>query len=104
MPDGPRMQVEYSATANVEPGRHLSIFVVPRTKADVVPEPAVVQLLSVREREVQNRAHAIAVGLRRGEIAMDLGSPNLPNFGIESRPRPGTFYAEGVLVGWPYCG
>src|SRR5213080_2826547 len=29
MPDGARLQVEYSATANVEPGRHLSILMFP---------------------------------------------------------------------------
>jgi DNA-binding CsgD family transcriptional regulator len=116
MPDGPRMEVEYSATANVEPGRHLSIFVVPPTKADVGPEPPTMQRLSVREREVlamvamgesgamiadilgisratvethvrkclakleaKNRAHAIALGLQRGELAMDFGSPTILN-------------------------
>ena len=29
MPDGPTVRVEYSATANIEPGRHLSIFLFP---------------------------------------------------------------------------
>jgi DNA-binding CsgD family transcriptional regulator len=118
MPDGPRMLVEYSATANVQPGRHLSIFVVPPTGIEVVPEPPAMQRLSVREREVlamvamgesgaaiavvlgisratvethvrkclakleaRNRAHAVAVGLQRSEIAMNFGSLNLPNFG-----------------------
>lgn len=116
MPDGPRMRVEFSATANVEPGRHLSIFVVPPTNADVVPEPSAAQRLTVREHQVltmvamgesgaaiagvlgisratvethvrnslaklraKNRAHAIALGLQRGEIAMDFGSPDIPN-------------------------
>jgi DNA-binding CsgD family transcriptional regulator len=116
MPDGPRVRVEFSATANVEPGRHLSIFVVPPSKADVVPEPSGAQRLTVRERQVltmvalgesgptvacvlgisratvethvrnslvklraKNRAHAIALGLQRGEIAMDFGSTDIPN-------------------------
>src|SRR5436853_5442130 len=29
MPDGARLAVEYSATANVQPGRHLSVFSFP---------------------------------------------------------------------------
>jgi hypothetical protein len=52
MPDGPRMHVEFSATANVEPGRHLSIFTVPPTNPDVVPEQSGAQRLTVRERQV----------------------------------------------------
>jgi DNA-binding CsgD family transcriptional regulator len=116
MPDGPRVRVEFSATANVEPGRHLSIFVVPLHDAELVPEASAAQRLTVRERQVltmvamgesgsaiacvlgisratvethvrnslaklraKNRAHAIALGLQRGEIAMDFGSPEIPN-------------------------
>jgi DNA-binding CsgD family transcriptional regulator len=113
MPDGPRMLVEYSATANVEPGRHLAIFVVPPTSDAVeLLEQSDTRQLSVREREVlarvamgesgatiagvlgisaatveahvrscllklkaKNRAHAIALGIQRGEIAMNFGSP-----------------------------
>ena len=113
MPDGPRMLVEYSATANVEPGRHLAIFVVPPSSdALVLLEQSDTRQLSIREREVlarvamgesgatiasvlgispatveahvrscllkleaKNRAHAIALGLQRGEIAMNFGSP-----------------------------
>jgi DNA-binding NarL/FixJ family response regulator len=112
MPDGPRMRVAYSATANVEPGHHLAIFVVPETKTSGMPQEPKMRQLSVREREVltmvamgesgtaiarvlgisratveghvrncllkleaKNRAHAIVLGLRRGEIAMDLGLP-----------------------------
>jgi PAS domain S-box-containing protein len=115
MPDGPRMWIDYSATANVEPGRHLSIFLVPATEPDQQQVPtarAETQHLSEREREVltliamgesgaaiagllgispatvethvrhcltklaaKNRAHAIAVGLQRGEIAMILATP-----------------------------
>jgi PAS domain S-box-containing protein len=113
MPDGPKVRVEYSATANVEPGRHLSIFMFPpgdreRQPRDIQPARA---LLTEREREVlrmvamgmgsswiaaalgvapstvethvrhcldklgaRNRAHAIALGLRAGEISIDLGT------------------------------
>jgi DNA-binding CsgD family transcriptional regulator len=112
MPDGPRLLVEYSATANVEPGRHLAIFVLPPADGGVAPaERPETRQLSIREREVlarvamgesggtiarvlgissatveahvrscllkleaKNRAHAIALGLQRGEIAMNFGS------------------------------
>jgi DNA-binding CsgD family transcriptional regulator len=113
MPDGPRLAVEYSATAHVEQGRHLSILVFPPTAGDVEQDPgraAGTDLLTDREREVlnrvamgmgstwiastlgvststvethvrhclrklhaRNRAHAIALGVRRGEIRLDLG-------------------------------
>jgi DNA-binding CsgD family transcriptional regulator len=107
MPDGPRLRVDYSATANVTPGRHLAIFVLPAANHDVLAAHAEREHLSERERQVlslvamgengtriaetlgispstvethirhcltkleaKNRAHAIAVGLHRGEIAM----------------------------------
>jgi DNA-binding CsgD family transcriptional regulator len=107
MPDGPRLLIDYSATANVQPGRHLAIFVLPAAQTDLVAERAERQHLSDREREVlrlvamgengamiaealgisastvethvrhcltkleaKNRAHAIALGLHWGEIAM----------------------------------
>lgn len=113
MPDGPRLAVEYSATAHIEPGRHLSIFMFPPPSGDVEEDPgrpAGTELLTDREREVlnlvamgmgsawiaaalgvssstvethvrhclrklgaRNRAHAIALGVRRGEIRLDLG-------------------------------
>ena len=113
MPDGPRLAVEYSATAHLEPGRHLSILMFPPTGGDVEHEPGQTEspeLLTDREREVlnlvamgmgstwiasalgvssstvethvrhclrklhaRNRAHAIALGVRRGEIRLDLG-------------------------------
>jgi DNA-binding CsgD family transcriptional regulator len=113
MPDGPRLAVEYSATAHVRPGRHLSILMFPPA-GDAEPPPArsgAVERLSDRERQVlnmvamgmgstgiasalslsthtvethvrhalaklgaRNRAHAIALGLREGEIRLDLGS------------------------------
>ncbi len=109
MPDGPRLRVDYSATANVEPGRHLALFVVPPTGGDVRPERSEAQQLTAREREVlarvamgesgavishvlgisrgtveshvrnclaklgaKNRAHAIALALRHGDISMSL--------------------------------
>ncbi len=113
MPDGPRLAVEYSATAHVEPCRHLSILMFPPPAADVQHDPdrqPSPELLTDREREVlnlvamgmgstwiasalgvssstvethvrhcliklgaRNRAHAIALGIRRGEIRLDLG-------------------------------
>ncbi len=112
MPDGPRLRVDYSATANVQPGRHLAIFVLPASEPDLVAQRAERQRLSDREREVlslvamgesgtriakalgisastvethvrncltkmeaKNRAHAIALGVHRGEIAMTFPAP-----------------------------
>ena len=112
MPDGPRVAVEYSATAHVQPGRHLSILMFPpspESELEPTASPAA-ERLSDREREVlnmvamgmgstgiaaalglsthtvethvrhclaklgaRNRAHAIALGLRQGEIRLDLG-------------------------------
>jgi DNA-binding CsgD family transcriptional regulator len=110
MPDGQRLTIEYSATANVEPGRHLSILMFPAAGADRGPQaqPAA-RTLTEREREVlgmvamgmgsswiaaalgvstatvethvrhcldklgaRNRAHAIVLGMRAGEISLDL--------------------------------
>jgi PAS domain S-box-containing protein len=113
MPDGAMVEVEYSATANVEPGLHLSILMFP--PGGVVRHPETSEAdhtpLTEREREVlgvvaegrgtawiaaelgvssstvethirnlleklgaRNRAHAISLGLQRGEISLDLGS------------------------------
>lgn len=113
MPDGPKVRVEYSATANIEPGRHLSIFLFPPGSRERRPQDrsAGQALLTEREREVlgmvamgmgsswiaatlkvststvethvrhcldklgaRNRAHAIALGLRAGEISLDLST------------------------------
>jgi DNA-binding CsgD family transcriptional regulator len=113
MPDGPKVRIDYSATTNIEPGRHLSIFLFPpgereRRPPDGIPAQT---LLTEREREVltmvamgmgsswiaatlgvsrstvethvrhcldkldaRNRAHAIALGLRAGEISLDLST------------------------------
>lgn len=110
MPDGPRLAVDYSATSDVRPGRHLSILMFP--PGDTEPgeaERRPAQILTGREREVlgmvamgmssawiadtlglsastvethvrhclnklgaRNRAHAIALGVSRGEIPFDL--------------------------------
>jgi DNA-binding CsgD family transcriptional regulator len=113
MPDGALLEVEYSATANVEPGLHLSILMFPPGGGGRhSPSPdAAPMVLTEREREVlgmvaggrgtswiamelgvssstvethvrhvleklgaRNRAHAISLGLQRGEISLDLGS------------------------------
>ena len=113
MPDGARLEVEYSATANVEPGLHLSILMFPPGGAARHLQPAEQgeAVLTEREREVlgmvasgrgtswiamelgvssstvethvrhvleklgaRNRAHAISLGLQRGEISLDLGT------------------------------
>jgi PAS domain S-box-containing protein len=101
MPDGPRLAVEYSATAHVEPDRHLTILMFPLTGGEVLTdrEREVLNLVAMgmgstwiasalgvssstvethvrhclRKLHARNRAHAIAVGIRRGEIRLDLG-------------------------------
>ncbi len=113
MPDGPTVRVDYSATANLAPGRHLSILMFPASDTEHrPPDPSAARtLLTEREREVlgmvamgmgsswiaaalvvsrstvethvrhcldklgaRNRAHAIALGLRSGEISLDLST------------------------------
>jgi DNA-binding CsgD family transcriptional regulator len=111
MPDGARLELDYSATANVEPGCHLSVLMFPpaggaQEWVGAGNRPA---LLTNREREVlgmvamgrgtawiavelgvsastvethvrhsleklgaRNRAHAIVLGVRAGEIQLDL--------------------------------
>lgn len=71
MPDGPRLRVDYSATANVEPGRHLSILLVASGED---PAPLLVAgsespLLTEREREV---LALIAMGESSATIAAAL--------------------------------
>jgi DNA-binding CsgD family transcriptional regulator len=72
MPDQARLRVDYSATANVEPGRHLSILMFPpqASEADVseVARPEV--LLTPREREV---LAMVAMGRGSSWIAAELG-------------------------------
>ena len=109
MPDGQRVEVEYSATADVAPGQHLSILMFPPGRSDPGAASRLRSVLTDREREVlaliamgrssaliagelnvspstvethvrhcleklgaRNRAHAIAVGLRDGEISLEL--------------------------------
>jgi DNA-binding CsgD family transcriptional regulator len=113
-PDGARVEVDYSATANVEPGWHVSILMFPPGQGRDDAHGALERraLLTSREREVlgmvamgqgstaiaaalgvsvstvethvrhclekldaRNRAHAIALGLRAGEISLDFGAP-----------------------------
>jgi DNA-binding CsgD family transcriptional regulator len=109
MPDGARVTVEYSATANVEPGQHLSILMFPPGRIARDAPRRSNSVLTSRERGVlamvamgrssvsiaaalgvanstveshvrhcldklgaRNRAHAIALGLRDGEISLQL--------------------------------
>jgi DNA-binding CsgD family transcriptional regulator len=110
MPDGARLRVEYSATADIAPGRHLSILMFPPGEEHPEPPSPTRALLTPREREVlamvamglgsssiaatlgvssstveshvrncfdklgaRNRAHAIVLAMRAGEISLDLG-------------------------------
>lgn len=54
MPDGPRLRVDYSATANIEPGRHLSILLVATgEEPELLPvADSESPLLTQRQREV----------------------------------------------------
>jgi DNA-binding CsgD family transcriptional regulator len=114
LPDGTQLRVDYSATANVQPGRHLSLLYFPATEPDdgaSLLEGRAPARLTEREREIltliargergasiaftlglspatvethvrrcltklgaKNRAHAIALGLQQGEIAIRLDS------------------------------
>jgi DNA-binding CsgD family transcriptional regulator len=72
MPDGARLTVDYSATANVEPGRHLSILMFPpatgQGPARGAPERR--GLLTNREREILGM---VAMGRGSTWIALELG-------------------------------
>ena len=72
MPDGPRLAVEYSATANVEPGLHLSILLFPPSDTDREPDerPEGHPALTAREREVLGM---VAMGQGSTWIAAELG-------------------------------
>ena len=109
MPDGARVTIDYSATANIEPGQHLSILMFPPGRIERDGPGRSKSVLTTREREVlamvamgrssaliasslgvatstveshvrhcldklgaRNRAHAIALGLRDGEISLEL--------------------------------
>lgn len=72
MPDGGSVRVEYSASANVEPGRHLAIWVFPPSDWQGEPEPRHERrvLLTAREREV---LAMVAMGRGTSYIAAALG-------------------------------
>lgn len=74
MPDGVRLRLDYSATASVQPGRHLSVLALPtREEGDEpswAPEPLPSRLLTEREREVMA---LVAMGERSVAIAEALG-------------------------------
>ena len=71
MPDGPRLTVEYSATANVRPGRHLSILMFPPPGPEEEGDTErSAQLLSERERQVLGM---VAMGMGSVWIAGALG-------------------------------
>ncbi|MBV9193543.1 MAG: helix-turn-helix transcriptional regulator [Solirubrobacterales bacterium] len=69
-PDGARVRVEYSATANVVPGRHLSILMFPPGRAERQPSERSAAVLTAREREVLG---LVAMGQSSGQIAAALG-------------------------------
>ena len=72
MPDGQRVRVEYSATANVEPSRHLSILMFPPVDKDHEPREFAGSraVLTAREREV---LRMVAMGRGTAWIAAELG-------------------------------
>jgi PAS domain S-box-containing protein len=72
MPDGGKVAVEYSATANVEPGRHLSVLMFPPSETSRGPTASREQpgLLTTREREV---LAMVAMGRGTSWIAAELG-------------------------------
>lgn len=71
MPDGARLEVEYSATTNVEPGLHLSILMFPPGGQGQRLEPSGArQTLTEREREVLGM---VASGRGTSWIAAELG-------------------------------
>jgi DNA-binding CsgD family transcriptional regulator len=72
MPDGARVEVDYSASANIEPGRHLSILMFPPGGSVSRGDEALPgdQLLTEREREVLGM---VAMGMGSTWIASSLG-------------------------------
>jgi PAS domain S-box-containing protein len=90
--DGRRVEVEYNATANVLPGRHLTIFVVhPEGQREVVEpamdeiDPESVPALSPREVQVLEQ---LALGFRGTEIAEALGiSPDTVRVHVRNAMR-----------------
>jgi DNA-binding CsgD family transcriptional regulator len=68
LPSGRRLEIEYSATANITEGRHLSIFLSPRLgmEAESTPIEALAERLTPREREVMGM---VALGATTPDIA-----------------------------------
>lgn len=71
-PDGSRLQVDYSAKANVEPGLHLSILMFPAVGGERQPPLGLEReaLLTEREREILGM---VAMGRGSAWIAAELG-------------------------------
>lgn len=90
--DGRRVEVEYNATANVLPGRHLTIFVVHPEGHRPDVEPAMDELDSQRDpglspREIQV-LEQLALGYRGTEIAEELGiSPDTVRVHVRNAMR-----------------
>lgn len=90
--DGRKVEVEYNATANVLPGRHLTIFVVHAEGHRETVEPAMdeidpgsVPALSPREVQVLEQ---LALGFRGTEIAEALGiSPDTVRVHVRNAMR-----------------
>ena len=90
--DGRRVEVEYNATANVLPGRHLTIFIVhPEGHRETI-EPAMddvdkIQAPSLSPREVEV-LEQLALGYRGTEIAEKLGiSPDTVRVHVRNAMR-----------------
>ena len=91
--DGRRVEVEYNSTANVLPGRHLTIFIVhaeglrdpvPAAMDELDPETRT-PILSPREIEVIEQ---LALGYRGTEIAENLGiSPDTVRVHVRNAMR-----------------
>jgi len=71
MPDGGQLEVDYSATANVEAGRHLSVLMFPpAAQHHGQAEQTAGGVLTEREREILT---LVAMGRGTAGIAADLG-------------------------------
>ena len=67
LPDATRLEVAFSATADIAPGRHLTIFMTPSTpELNGEPDDARPASLTPREREILS---LVALGITGEEIA-----------------------------------